>query len=167
MTERSRSFWTWIFSLLLAVSLIWTGINSRLYKEGESVTAYAAEIASQSVATHEEVSADPAEASNAENVDDAVSEDTWVVLHGIVVAYTEDGENALTIQTDAGETLEMGLGPSGYWLAHGIAFSPGDEVNVRGFYNEEFELASIENLTTGESVTLRDDDGIPLWRGSH
>jgi len=158
MTARSRTFWTWMLSLLLVASLMWTCTNSRLYKEGETSVALAAELPA---ATDTESAAHP------ETDDESVAEDAWVVLHGTVTAYTADGETALTIQTDAGETLEMELGPAGYWLANGIALSPGDEVRIRGFYEETFEPAEIDNLTTGESVILRDDSGAPLWRGSH
>jgi uncharacterized protein YdeI (BOF family) len=90
--------------------------------------------------------------------------ETWNTLHGVVVGQTG---NRLTIRTDDGEEMEMGLGPWGYWLGHGIALSPNDKVEIRGFVsNGEFEPAEIHNLTTGESITLRDADGAPLWRGA-
>ena len=157
MTARSRSFWTWTFSLILVASLLWAGANMHMQREG--FPAFSAP-AIQPETTPETHTADAPDTEEA----DTVPQDEWITLHGYVVAYAD---NTLTIRTDAGETLEMGLGPLGYWLAHSIAFSPDDEVRVRGFYNEEFEPAEIINLTTGESVTLRDADGAPLWRGDH
>ncbi len=156
MTAHSRTFWTVTFSLLLAASLIWAGANLHLQREGDTAATTAA-IAPATEDTHTETE-------TATEADDAVPAEEWVEIHGTVVAYED---NTLTIQTDTGETLEMGLGPLGYWLANGISFSPNDEVRVRGFYTDEFEPAEIENLTTGESVILRDADGSPLWRGSH
>jgi hypothetical protein len=86
----------------------------------------------------------------------------WLTVSGEVIAL-EGGE--VTIQTADGE-LEVHLCPEWYWEAEGIALDPGDEVEVTGFYEgDEFETARIENLTTGESVTLRDDSGRPMWAG--
>jgi hypothetical protein len=83
-------------------------------------------------------------------------------VSGEVIAL-EGGE--VTIQTADGE-LEVHLCPEWYWEAEGIALDPGDEVEATGFYEgDEFETARIENLTTGESVTLRDDSGRPMWAG--
>jgi len=159
MTARCRSFCTWMFSLLLVASLLWAGANLHMQREG--IPTFNAPSV-QPEATTDTSAVDAPDAEEA----DTVPQDEWTTLHGYVVTYTD---NTLTIRTDADETLELGLGPLGYWLAHSIAFSPDDEVRVRGFYNEEeeFEPAEITNLTTGESVTLRDADGAPLWRGDH
>jgi len=138
-------------------SLLWVGAN--LYVQQEGISASSSTAVQEATAdTH---TADTTEAEEA----DTVPQDEWLTIHGYVVDYTD---NTLTIRTEDGETLEVGLGPLGYWLAHSIAFSPEDEVRMRGFYNnEEFEPAEIVNLTTGESVILRDADGAPLWRGDH
>jgi hypothetical protein len=86
----------------------------------------------------------------------------WLTLSGEVIARVDD---ELTIQTADGE-LVVHLGPEWYWDAEGIGLSAGDQVQVTGFYEEdEFEVARVENTTTGESVTLRDDSGRPLWAG--
>ena len=35
-----------------------------------------------------------------------------------------------------------------------------------GFYEgDDFEIGAIEDVTSGERVTLRDDTGRPLWAG--
>lgn len=83
-------------------------------------------------------------------------------MSGVVVARVDD---ELTIQTADGEMV-VHLGPEWYWDAEGIGLSAGDQVQVTGFYEgDEFEVAGVENTTTGESVTLRDDSGRPMWAG--
>ena len=91
---------------------------------------------------------------------DAATE--WITVTGEVIACVDD---ELTIQTADGEVV-MHLGPEWYWEAEGIALNLGDEVEVTGFYeSDEFEVAGIKNLTTGESVFLRDESGRPMWAG--
>jgi hypothetical protein len=86
----------------------------------------------------------------------------WLTVDGEVIALV-DGE--LTIQTADGE-MTTHLGPEWHWEAEGIALNAGDTVELTGFYDEsEFEVARIENLTTGESTVLRDDSGRPMWAG--
>lgn len=86
----------------------------------------------------------------------------WVTVSGEVIARVDD---ELTIQTADGE-LVVHLGPEWYWDEEGIALNAGDQVQVTGFYEGgEFEVARVENTTTGESVTLRDESGRPMWAG--
>jgi hypothetical protein len=86
----------------------------------------------------------------------------WITVSGEVIARV-DGE--LTIQTADGERV-VHLGPEWYWEAEGIALEAGDSAEVTGFYEgDEFEVARVGNTTTGESVTLRDDSGRPMWAG--
>jgi hypothetical protein len=86
----------------------------------------------------------------------------WVTVNGKVIARVDD---ELTIQTADGEMV-VHLGPEWYWDAEGIALNAGDQVQVTGFYEgDEFEVARVENTTTGESVTLRNESGRPMWAG--
>jgi hypothetical protein len=86
----------------------------------------------------------------------------WLTLGGEVIARVDD---ELTVQTADGEMV-LHLGPEWYWDAEGIPLNAGDQVQVTGFYDaDEFEVARVENTTSGESVTLRDDSGRPLWAG--
>ena len=86
----------------------------------------------------------------------------WITVTGEVTAFVDD---ELTILTADGEVV-MHLGPEWYWEVEGIVLNLGDEVEVTGFYeSDEFEVAGIENLTTGESVVLRDESGRPMWAG--
>ncbi len=87
--------------------------------------------------------------------------ETWLVLTGTVTAF-EDG--VLTVETADG-VLEAHLGPT--WYSEGMAVAVGDQVAVTGFFDEdgEFEVAAVENLSTGEDIALREESGRPLWAG--
>ena len=83
----------------------------------------------------------------------------WETLTGEVVIV--DGE--ITIQTAEGDVL-IGMGQSAY--REGFALEVGDEITVLGFHEDgEFKARTIENLTTGETITLRDETGRPMWSG--
>jgi hypothetical protein len=87
--------------------------------------------------------------------------DTWITVSGTVVAF----EDELSVETAEGE-VEVGTGPAWFWDENGIALNAGDELVLYGFYEgDEFELGAIENVTTGEALTLRDEAGRPLWAG--
>jgi hypothetical protein len=86
----------------------------------------------------------------------------WLAVSGEVIALV-DGE--LTVETADGE-LVAHLGPEWYWDAEGIALDTGDAVELSGFFEgDDFEVAGVENTTTGESVILRDESGHPMWAG--
>jgi len=83
----------------------------------------------------------------------------WETLTGEVTAV--DGE--ITIQTAEGEVV-VGLGQAAY--REGFALEVEDEVSVTGFHEDgEFKAGSVENLTTGETLVLRDETGRPMWSG--
>jgi hypothetical protein len=89
--------------------------------------------------------------------------DEWLTLGGTVVSVDS---NALVVETDSGEQVVMENRP--WWFAQEQAFSaqPGDSVTVIGFYEDgEFEVGQIDNLSTGQTVTIRDESGRPLWAG--
>ncbi len=85
----------------------------------------------------------------------------WTTVSGQVLSLAD---NKLTVQTVTGK-IEIGLGPIWYWDANRINLNPGDEVTVKGFHTDEFEPGRVTNESTGDSVTLRSDDGTPLWAG--
>lgn len=88
--------------------------------------------------------------------------ETWEPLSGSVFTLEDD---ELTIETAEG-AVTVHLGPEWYWETEGITLAEGDQVLVSGFYEDDtFEVASIENLTAGQTVTLRDETGRPLWAG--
>jgi hypothetical protein len=83
----------------------------------------------------------------------------WETLAGEVIIV--DGE--VTIQTAGGEVL-VGLGQAAYRAD--FVLEIGDDVSVTGFYeNGEFKAGTVENLTTGETIVLRDEAGRPMWSG--
>jgi pectate lyase len=77
----------------------------------------------------------------------------WETLTGKVIVV--DGE--ITIQTAEGQVL-VGMGQSAY--REGFALEVGDEITVLGFHEDgEFKAGTVENLTTGETIVLRDETG--------
>lgn len=82
-------------------------------------------------------------------------------LEGIVVETDE-----LFIATAAGETVQVGLGPSTYRESLGFVLKLGDRVRVSGYReDDEFKAIQLENQTTGQSIVLRDPSGRPMWAG--
>jgi hypothetical protein len=83
----------------------------------------------------------------------------WETLTGKVTAV--DGD--VTIQTAEGQVL-IGMGQSAY--REGFELEVGDEITVVGFHEDgDFKAGSVENLTTGETIVLRDETGRPMWAG--
>jgi hypothetical protein len=86
----------------------------------------------------------------------------WMTVEGRVVDHAEE----LILETDDGEVLEVHTGPQWYWDENGYQLAVGDQVLVTGYEHEgEFEAGQIENLTSGQVILLRDEDGRPLWSG--
>jgi hypothetical protein len=89
--------------------------------------------------------------------------DVWVTLHGTVMTADAD---VLLVQTDGGEEVTVENRP--WWFAQEQGFSAeaGDAVTMVGFYeNDDFEAGQISNAATGQTVSLRDENGRPLWAG--
>jgi hypothetical protein len=83
----------------------------------------------------------------------------WETLTGKVSVVDDE----ITIQTAEGQVL-IGMGQSAY--REGFALAVGDEITVLGFHEDgEFKAGTVENLTTGETITLRDETGRPMWAG--
>lgn len=94
---------------------------------------------------------------------EALAEDKdWLTISGTVV----EAGDSLILETDAGQ-VEVELGQSRYVEAQGVTFQVGDELQITGFYEDEdvFTAGYVENLTTGQALTLRDESGRPLWAG--
>ena len=88
-------------------------------------------------------------------------EASWVLLAGIITEV--DGE--VTVQSDTGLVV-VGLGPEWYREDTAFTVTEGDEVVVAGFYEDgEFKAGTIDNVSTGVSLDLRDETGRPLWAG--
>jgi len=87
-----------------------------------------------------------------------------LVLEGSV---TQVDEDILVLETSTGENIEVSN--RAWWYASDAGFTAqvGDQLRVSGFYESEdqFEVSSMENLTSGQTVNLREESGRPLWAG--
>jgi len=71
----------------------------------------------------------------------------------------------LQLKTDV-ETFDVHLGPLAYVEQGGVAFAPGERVEVVGAPFEASWLARV--VRKGEAkLILRDTSGLPLWSGHH
>lgn len=83
-------------------------------------------------------------------------------IQGVVIS----SDSEILVRTAEGEEVLVGLGQAWYREQAGFTVAVGDQVSVVGFYEEgEFKAATIEDTTTGESITLRDATGRPAWSG--
>lgn len=91
----------------------------------------------------------------------AVSAAGWETVRGVATLT----EHEVTLQTTDGEIV-VGLGQVAYREKAGFTIDTGDEIIVKGFEeNGEFEACTVNNVTTGMSIVLRDESGHPLWAG--
>ncbi|MGC9400008.1 MAG: hypothetical protein ACP5HM_12845 [Anaerolineae bacterium] len=75
-------------------------------------------------------------------------------------------DSEMLVQTEDGDEILIGLGQIWYRDEAGFVLTVGDEVSVEGFYEDgEFKAGVVENLSTGETLTLRDASGRPMWAG--
>ena len=87
----------------------------------------------------------------------------WLTLQGIVVSVDAD---ALVVQTVNGEQVTMENRP--WWFAQEQGFSAqvGNQVTLIGFYEgDDLEVGQIDDITSGQTVLVRDENGRPLWAG--
>ena len=89
---------------------------------------------------------------------------------GTVVAFTGGSGSGLPMLTvddaNLGE-VDVALGPVWYLQAAGFSATAGDEVHLLAYACPTCAASAVaawvDNLTTGASIDLRDDDGRPLW----
>lgn len=85
----------------------------------------------------------------------------WQTIEGVVVETEE-----VVIATALNETVQVGMGPSHYRDAQGFVLAVGNRVQVSGYWESgEFKAAEVENLDTGDRITLRNASGRPMWAG--
>lgn len=96
-----------------------------------------------------------------------------VTLEGPVVAFTGGlgaGLPVLTVDDDALGVTEVRLGPFWFLTDAGFTAATGDLVRLTAYpcalCKADWVAATAENLTTGSTVALRGDDGLPLWTGA-
>jgi hypothetical protein len=87
----------------------------------------------------------------------------WLTMHGTVTSM--DGD-MLVVQTTAGEEIVVENRPWWFVQEQGFSAKPGDELTLVGFYeNDAFEVGAITNLTSRDTVSIREESGRPLWAG--
>lgn len=93
-------------------------------------------------------------------------------VYGTVVSFTASvgsGMPRLVVDEAALGEIEIGLGPLWFIQEAGFGADAGDVVEATVFPCDscaaEYVAQVVENVTTGTSVTLRGEDGRPLWRG--
>jgi len=95
----------------------------------------------------------------------------WLTLRGTVMSVDAD---TLVMETDNGE--QVSVENRAWWFAQEQGFSAqvGDQVTLVGFYEGEdpstgsglrFEVGRIDDVTKGQTVLVRDENGRPLWAG--
>ena len=94
----------------------------------------------------------------------AANEDhDWVEISGSVAAIDAD---SLIVEADDESSLEISGRVWRFVQEEGFVISIGDQVTLKGFYeNGEFEVSEINDLTSGEALPIRDEFGTPLWSG--
>ncbi len=92
----------------------------------------------------------------------AAAPEEWLTVVGQVVAMDEE----LVVRTADGSELAFSLGPSWYRGSRGVTIAVGDQVQVTGFNEDgKWMAGTVENLTSGQVLALRDESGQPLWSG--
>ena len=93
------------------------------------------------------------------------SDHPWDAYSGVVI---EMSEETLTIEIENGEWIIVEGKAWSFAQEQGYVIQPGDQVQFEGFYeDDEFKVSVVENLTTGESIILRDASGRPSWAGGN
>lgn len=82
-----------------------------------------------------------------------------------VVVKTISAELLIVLKDDGSE-LEIEGRSLRYMIENGFVVEPGDEIVLIGFFeNDRFEIGSITNNTTSQTLTMRSETGRPLWAG--
>ena len=67
------------------------------------------------------------------------------------------------------ETLDVHLGPISYIERQNFLFEPGDVLKIKGDLLDDSQIptmTAIEVTKGNDTLTLRDEDGFPMWRAS-
>jgi len=73
----------------------------------------------------------------------------------------------LLVSAASGETVEIANRAWSFAQEQGFTPQVGDTLALTGFYETDgrLEVSQIENLTSGETLALRDENGRPMWAG--
>jgi hypothetical protein len=87
----------------------------------------------------------------------------WITFNGTVQSVDS---TLVVIVLEDGTLFELDGRTLSYITDLGFSLNVGDSVTFLGFYEDGLiEVGQITDLTTGASVTIRTDDGTPLWAG--
>jgi hypothetical protein len=90
----------------------------------------------------------------------ATEDHLWESVSGAVLSI-DDAQ--MTVQTSSGEIV-IADRPWSFALEAGFTAQPGDQVTLRGFYeNETFEVGQVTN--GDQVIPIREESGRPLWAG--
>ena len=68
------------------------------------------------------------------------------------------------VLTTPNRTLYLRLGPWWFWQQNGYTLSPGESVTVEGYLLGNYMIPTVIK-TSNQTITLRDQYGLPVWRG--
>jgi len=81
-----------------------------------------------------------------------------------------EGMPTLVLDPEEGNPMTVRLGPTWFLDQSEFTAAPGDQVRLVTYEcpscDADAVAASVEDLTNGKSLTLRDDQGRPEWMGS-
>jgi hypothetical protein len=88
----------------------------------------------------------------------------WITVHGTVSEYSAP---YFSLISDDGEMIAVQLGDLVFVEGLGLYLQDGDSVSITGYWDASGGLAvgMITVDATGQSFTLRDELGRPLWSG--
>jgi len=90
--------------------------------------------------------------------------DTWE--DPITVVVESASSELLVVSNNGGFELTIEGRALRYMIENGFVVGPGDELVLIGFYeNESFEIGSITNNTSQQTLPIRSETGRPLWAG--
>ena len=90
--------------------------------------------------------------------------DEWLTFNGTVESVSS---YLVVIVLDDGTVYNLDGRTLSYITDLGFTLNVGDSVTFLGFYDDGLlEIGQMTDLTTGQSVSIRTDDGTPLWSGS-
>ena len=89
--------------------------------------------------------------------------DEWLTYEGIVISTSED---LWSLDLNTIGLIEVEGRLLSYLQENGFKVNVGEKLSVWGFMEgAEFEVGGIENTTTGEQISVREETGRPLWAG--
>lgn len=89
--------------------------------------------------------------------------DQWLTLAGTVTVVNAD---EMLVQIDGGGEVLMEGRAWRFLQEQGFQVQVDQRLSLTGFYEgDDFEVGAVDNLSTGQNVSIRDTNGRPLWAG--